>query len=90
MSLDESFEAAIARELQEELNMEVDGAIQEIAAIIEGSLTIHFLELSWIGRLELMEHQEYKWCSTKELLELPLCPIDEQFFTEVLDAMYRN
>ena len=83
---EELLEEAIIRELREELNLIVDIVGQQLGRITEEKIAIHFLDVSVTGQMLLREHQDARWCTPAELLDLPLCPIDERFVREILNA----
>ena len=82
----ETPEEAIDRELREELSLRIEAVNGESGLITEDQIAIRFLDVLVVGEMELSEHQAAKWCTPDELLELPLCPIDERFVRKVLNA----
>ncbi|MEJ2481871.1 MAG: alpha/beta fold hydrolase [Gemmatimonadota bacterium] len=77
----ESREAAAARELREELDLELLSARESGFAYRDpGSpFLIHFLEVEAAGNPHPKEHDEIRWVAGPELLDLPLAPADRAF-----------
>jgi 8-oxo-dGTP diphosphatase len=79
---------ALARELREELGVELLGAPQPLHHLTDPihGLTIHFLAATIEGAPRCLEHQALAWYSHRELLHLPLAPSDARFVADVLNS----
>lgn len=77
----ESESEAAARELREELGLELTKAGRSLFAFRDpGSpFLIHFMEVEVRGTARPTEHDEIRWVTGPELLELPLAPADRAF-----------
>ena len=80
----ETNSVAICREIREELGLSVDAIEGELAKLVEGGLSITFIEVKVSGEVHLFEHQALAWCNREEALNLALCPLDRRFMLEVL------
>ena len=80
---------AIARELREELGLELDqvGPILFRADDPESTFEIWFLEVSIRGNPFPREHTELIWADREEVLELELAPADKRFVVERLTGL---
>jgi mutator protein MutT len=88
MDPNETPEAAAARELREELELELVGTGAVLGAVDHPSVgvCVHFLEVEAYGDPVLHEHEELRWCSYEQLLRLPLAPSDRRFVREILNG----
>jgi len=77
----ESPAEAVARELREELGLELTRAGRSLLSLRDpGSpFVIHFLEAEVRGTIRPTEHAEIRWVTRTELLDLPLAPADRAF-----------
>ena len=77
----ESREDAAARELREELDLELLRAAESRFSFRDpGSpFVIHFMEVEAAGKPRLREHDEFRWVAAPDLLDLPLAPADRAF-----------
>lgn len=84
----ESDTEAAARELREELALEVVGVGERIHALRDpGSpFVIEFFPVEVRGEPRALEHRALRWARPDELLALPLAPSDARFVREVLRA----
>lgn len=82
----ESLQAAVRRELAEELAVEVRSCGEQLFAIADpGSpFIIEFHPVAFEGEPECLEHSELAWVTVAELLRLDLAPSDRRF-AEFLD-----
>jgi 8-oxo-dGTP pyrophosphatase MutT (NUDIX family) len=82
----EDLAAAAARELREELGLELRavGAILFDAADPESPFMVRFLEVEVDGSPVPREHDAVGWFTPAELGRLPLAPSDARFVREVL------
>lgn len=78
---------ALTRELNEELGLVVQVFKGVLGAVHEGELSISFLEVEVSGEVQLLEHQEVRWCTQEEVADLPLCPVDHRFITEAFSEI---
>lgn len=85
----ESDAEAAARELQEELGLELTRAGQSLFAFRDpGSpFLIHFMEAEVRGTARPTEHDEIRWVTGEELLDLPLAPADRAFAERLVSGM---
>ncbi len=79
---------AAARELDEELGVDVYAVDQRLAELGDpGSpYVIVFRHVRFRGEPEALEHSELCWATTAELLEMALAPTDRRFVDSVLMA----
>jgi 8-oxo-dGTP pyrophosphatase MutT (NUDIX family) len=79
----EGWVEAAQRELLEELQLEVVDVGEPLLSIHdEGSpFTIVFVEVGVRGEPQLLEHDDYAWASTTELVTFDLAPSDLRFAT---------
>ena len=82
----ESFEKAIVRELQEELNVTVTAA-GECASVVyaypELTVSLHLIEVHCSDKPELLEHLDAKWVTLEEAASLDLCPADRLLISQL-------
>lgn len=80
----ESFGDAVARELEEELGLEVDGLGPVLyRAVDPGSpFEIIFVQVSVSGVPTAAEHEELAWCPREALHQMALAPADARFVSE--------
>ncbi len=84
----ESEAAALAREIKEELALEVE-PLQRLTPV---RYTYKAFEIELIpyicrykgGTLHLLEHQAYKWVAAEALLQFDWCPADKPIVAEYL------
>ena len=84
----ESDEAAVRRELLEELAVEAVAVGGELAIFAdEGSeFAIAFLPVEIAGEPKALEHNAIRWATPSELLQMPLAPSDRRFVQQVIEA----
>lgn len=77
----ESFFDAAKRELQEELGLSVleTGDLRFAVTDEASGFVINFVDVTADGEPQLLEHSALSWCSSDELLALPLAPTDREF-----------
>jgi 8-oxo-dGTP diphosphatase len=77
----ESIEAAVRRELAEELHVEPLHIGDVLARIADpgSSFVIHFVEVSIVGEPGSTEHEAIAWVKAGDLLDYPLAPSDLVF-----------
>lgn len=77
----ESLEAALQRELREELGVAafVSGQALYVDTSPERNLTIHFLPTTVEDEPKALEHDGLAWLPALELLRLALAPADRRF-----------
>ena len=80
----ESLEAAIARELCEELSLQPAARPRRLLTLSEGHLQLHFMAVRATGTPDKRVHQAIAWCSLQQARRLPLCPLDRQFLNTLL------
>ena len=83
----ESLEEALIRECREELDITVEpeGIFMEVDHIYP-DLTVHltlFNARILTGEPRLLEHQDLRWVTVREMDELPFCPADEEILTRL-------
>ena len=83
----ESLAQAAARELPEELSVEVTSVGAVLSSIQDESagVAIHFAKVKIDGEPTPIEHQRLTWADRSELARLTLAPADAQFVAEVLN-----
>ena len=82
----ESREAALKREIREELDAEIE--VGELMKTIDYDyphfhLTMHCFRCRLIGGLTLREHEAAKWLATSDLQVVKWLPADEDFVREL-------
>lgn len=82
----ESREAALKREIREELDAEIE--VGELMKTIDYDyphfhLTMHCFRCRLIGGLTLIEHEAAKWLATSDLQAVKWLPADEDFVREL-------
>ncbi len=87
----ETTEAAVRRELREELDIGVArvGELLYVARDPDSSFEIHFLAAEIEGTPRAVEHVEVRWVEAAEAGALALAPADRQFVTEVIASAGR-
>ena len=83
----ETREQALIRECREELDITVEpeGIFMEVDHIYP-DLTVHltlFNARILTGEPRLLEHQDLRWVTVREMDELPFCPADEEILTRL-------
>lgn len=78
--------AAIARELEEELDVRVSGLGRVLFRVVDpGSpFELHFVEVELDGEPRPLEHESLGWFEPAELAGLPLAPGDRAFVAWLL------
>ena len=76
----EDYEAAMRRELDEELGLQ----LQSVAATprwsrVDTGFRIHFFDTRVSGEPIALEHTEIRWLTPTEMRTLPLAPSDAEF-----------
>ncbi len=83
----ETFGAALEREIQEELGVEIQAhqVLASIAVLIKDqSYRIHFMSAKLISdRFKLTEHQSIKWVSSEELQMTAMSSADLEFVKHI-------
>lgn len=82
----ESVHEALARELREELGVELT-RIESTRAIVRdpgSEFEIRFVEVQIEGTPRTLEHVALRWASVEELAGMPLAPADRQFASRSL------
>ena len=82
----ESFEKAIVRELQEELNVTVTAAGERASVVYaypELTVSLHLIEVYCQDKPELLEHLDAKWVTLEEAASLDLCPADRLLISQL-------
>ena len=84
----ESIEGALARELEEELGLEVEAVGQVLGRVRDpGSpFEIAFVEVAATGTPRALEHAEVAWFDAAAIARLDLAPADRQFVLGWLKA----
>ena len=84
----ESDDAAIKRELAEELGVEACAVSASIAEHRDGEseYVVNFLEVRIVNEPECREHAEIGWYSTEEIRRLSLAPADSAFAASYLQV----
>lgn len=78
----ESLEACVKRELQEELGIEVEEE-KCIGECSDESITLHFYTCTLAENEPVAkEHQRLCWISKKQLRDYTFCPLDQQFLDQ--------
>ena len=82
----EDLTAAIARELSEELRLEVlhTGALLGTVEDLTVGVVVNFLEVEVKGVPNAIEHQCVDWFTLTDLTDLPLAPADREFVLALL------
>lgn len=81
MDAGETLDAALARELREELDITLtaSGPVLHVDRDIERGLTIHFFSAIITGEPRLLEHTDAGWYTPDDLMALELAPADARF-----------
>jgi mutator protein MutT len=81
----ESHEAAVRRELAEELGLETlrVGALLRSESDPQSPFVIHFLEVEVEGTPRAAEHSEVGWFTPDEMAALPMAPGDARFVSRL-------
>jgi 8-oxo-dGTP diphosphatase len=91
IELGESPEAALARELSEELGIEAEiGPLKFAATHTYGKTGIMFLFFEvkfWKGQIKTQQHLDLKWVSPKELGTLELPEANSKFLKQILEVL---
>lgn len=84
----ESIRDAAARELREELSLELDSLGRTLFGADDpgSAFSIHFVEATVRGAPRALEHTELAWCDPRTLNEMELAPADARFVREALLA----
>jgi len=82
----ESLKDALARELKEELDLELAdaGAVLSSVADEHAGVLVHFIKATVYGEPVLLEHQACDWLTLQEIERLPLAPADQRFVAAAL------
>jgi mutator protein MutT len=92
VQVSESDEEALAREIQEELNLSIRvldlmGEIKGLVQTREIHLLLYRSELTSgdfeISNLKLSEHESVVWCELERVLSWPLCELDQQIIQTI-------
>lgn len=77
----ETDDAAAARELSEELGVEVTAVGPSLFEVVDpgSDFTISFLEVEIRGEPVCLEHSAIRWATLTDLVELPLAPSDAAY-----------
>ena len=88
----ESSAEALARELREELGVEIragETLAQTVHAYPELTVRLTLLRAEIVsGVPQLLEHTEFRWASPEEALALDLCPADRTLLKKILENRY--
>lgn len=91
IELGESPEAALARELKEELGIEAEiGPLKFAASHTYGKTGILFLFFEvkyWKGQIKTQQHLDLKWVSPKDLSTLELPEANSKFLSRILEVL---
>ena len=91
IELGESPEAALERELKEELGIEAEiGPMKFVATHTYGKTGILFLFYEvkfWKGQIKTQQHLELKWVTPKELSSLELPEANSKFLKQILEVL---
>ena len=91
IELNESPEAALARELKEELGVEAEiGQLKFVATHTYGKTGILFLFYDvkfWKGEIKTQQHLGLRWVTPKELGALELPEANRKFLADILDVL---
>ena len=82
----ENSEQAIARELTEELGLELIGVLYEMFAVADADspYRISFIRVDVAGEPECREHTALAWDTMNALLDMQLAPSDRKFVQHCL------
>ena len=74
----ESLGEALARELAEELQVQVAAIGEHLCSVSDPNsvFQIHFIEVDIIGEPHPLEHEQMGWVFSQDALALPLAPSD--------------
>lgn len=96
----ETLQNALIREMREEFNTDVDAKIGNILNVISSRMNdtdntiynVHFIEVEFLGKYTLMEHDASLWSTIEHLYNLPnLMPSGKTFLHKNLISMiYRK
>ena len=77
----ESTEDGLRRELREELGVRLERAGDHLLSVADpgSAFRIEFIEVSFAGEPQCLEHQRVAWMSVAELRGLDLAPVDRVF-----------
>jgi mutator protein MutT len=77
----EDFEAALARELAEELDLDLTkvGETLYSGSEVDSQYLIHFIVCEAGGSPKSLEHEEIVWLEAHELAALDFAPVDAEF-----------
>jgi len=84
----ESLNEALARELREELDLELGqaGAVLYSVADEHAGVLVHFIAATVYGEPVLLEHQACRWVARQEFECVTLAPADQRFVTAALSS----
>lgn len=91
IELGESPEAALARELHEELGIEAEvGPLKFVDTHTYGKTGILFLFYEvkyWKGQVKTQQHLDLRWVTPKELAQLEIPEANRKFLQKILDVL---
>ena len=91
IELGESPEAALQRELKEELGIDAEiGALKLVATHAYGKTGILFLFYDvkfWKGQIKMQQHPDLRWVTPKELAQLDLPEANTKFLQQILGLL---
>ena len=87
----EDYEAAVRRELSEELALTVESVGEVLAAIADpdSEFVIHFLPVVASGQAQSEEHSEVRWVVPSETEDMELAPADREFARMLVTRVVR-
>jgi len=95
---DETFEAALVREIDEELEVRIDACElqgKSLGRVVHntGSVVIElhcFIVSLWQGDFILTDHDQIKWCDIAELRSTTLSDADVPFVDRIEDYLFKS
>lgn len=91
LELGESPEAALTRELSEELGIEAQiGPLKLVATHTYNKTGILFLFFEvkyWKGQIKMQQHPDLRWVTPRELAQLDLPEANSKFLQQILEVL---
>jgi mutator protein MutT len=88
MAPGESVAEAVARELNEELNVQTESVTDVLFSVTDelSGYQIHFVPATISGEPTALEHSAIAWCDRKDLSNYALAPSDREFAIFLMGA----